>query len=369
MTEVRVRSRCFDPSAFPRLYSTSSIIARPTRPCRNCAFLGYCQEGVVNARFARADLVQAAITFGKSPHFYLAEDGASYLFERQYRVAIVRASLDSSGKQLKRSPAFGQFERTEKAFASFFLGMTASKLFADRYLDVPWLVHLDVFGPQLGGINSGPSNQRPDLLGQQRPWAAQANPRWVILEAKGRVEPCNQATLDGAKGQTRNVLYVGGSKPVLRVAACAYFDRKDVWHFIWQDPEEHDETDQESTAARIEFAVQTPEFLRAYYAPFLAIFNSDLPGKSIIEVRNRAFVTISMPAVDAILGIDAALLDLLRAGTLTEVPALLPHGTPNQPTARVPGLGLDGIYVQLGPSWEPGPGPSEIPAPLPLPSH
>ncbi len=105
--------------------------------------------------------------------------GQFSLFEITYRSALIYANLcDDGAGRIKRSEAYDGLDPSEKGAVSYFLGLTLAKAFAERELDVPWLMHLDVYRKELAPVLSGQS--RPDLVGQT------TGGSWVVIEAKGR---------------------------------------------------------------------------------------------------------------------------------------------------------------------------------------
>src|SRR5207249_1860365 len=102
---------------------------------------------------------------------------------------------------------------------NYFLGMTFCKLFCAELLDAPWLLHLDVFRPQLNPVLTGRS--RPDLVGQN------GTGDWIALESKGRVSIPNKQARVKAKDQALRLVGISGSPPVLHIGAITYF-RNDV---------------------------------------------------------------------------------------------------------------------------------------------
>jgi hypothetical protein len=67
---------------------------------------------------------------------------------------------------------------SEKSAVSYFVGLTVAKLLAHRLLDVPWLMHLDVYRRDLQPVLHG--GGKPDLVGQN------GAGQWVAIESKGR---------------------------------------------------------------------------------------------------------------------------------------------------------------------------------------
>jgi hypothetical protein len=175
-------------------------------------------------------LLWAALTVGRPSRQYVFRHGGSSVFEALFRLSLVRMALEQSGPQarrLRRTAAAKSLDPTEKGAINYFLGMTVAKLFAAELLATPWLLHLDVFRPQLNAVLSGRS--RPDLVGKT------TSGQWIALECKGRVSPPNEDVKAKAKGQAQRVVSIGGSVPSFTIGAVTYF-RNDILQFFWRDP-------------------------------------------------------------------------------------------------------------------------------------
>jgi hypothetical protein len=93
---------------------------------------------------------------------------------------------------------------------NYFIGIAICKLFAWEKLQVPWVLHLDVFRDQLNPILLGRS--RPDLVGQ-----IIGGGNWIVLEAKGRgTHPDNKAK-QKAKVQAMRLQSINGQPELLPV--------------------------------------------------------------------------------------------------------------------------------------------------------
>src|SRR5438105_5261988 len=132
------------------------------------------------------DLLWAALTVGRPNRQYVFRHGAASLYEALFRWSLIRMALEQRGiraSRLRRTAAARTLDPSEKGAVNYFLGLAVCKLFADRLLDAPWLLHFDVFRPLLNPALIGRS--RPDLVGQT------INGRWVVLECKGYASPPN----------------------------------------------------------------------------------------------------------------------------------------------------------------------------------
>lgn len=213
-----------------------------------------------------SDLLWAAITVGRPNRYYALRHGASSLYELIFRASALRLAIEqrsSSGNRLWRTPAAKNLDPSEKAALNYFLGLTMSKLFADKLLHAPWLLHLDVFRSFLNPrFLSGRS--RPDLVGLT------GTNQWIAMESKGRVTKPSPADRDGAKIQAERIVEVRGSPVALNIAAFAYF-RNEALSFHWRDPKP--EGEEPPNAVRL--PIKDEDFWRGYYERMLETIGSD----------------------------------------------------------------------------------------------
>ena len=191
-------------------------------------------------------------------------------YEAVFRWSLVRMAIEqlTGETRLTRTNAAKALDPTEKSMVSYFLGMTFCKLFSDKLLNTPWLLHLDVFRPELDPVLRGLS--RPDLVGHD----SKLN-QWHGFECKGRVRPPDSTAKKKAKDQAQRLVSVKGVNCSLHVGALTYF-RNDVLHFYWRDPPPHD---------RDEIALDLPaDAWRYYYDPIAEVLRG-LGAEELTGVR------------------------------------------------------------------------------------
>ena len=158
------------------------------------------------------DLLWAAITVGRPNRQYVFRHGLASTYEALFRLSLIRMALEESGTRttrLRRTSAARTLDPSEKGAVNYFLGLAICKLFAAQLLNVPWMLHLDVFRPRLNLVLTGRS--RPDLIGEI------VGGGWVALECKGRLSPPDAGTKVKAKAQAQRVVSVNGTVPSLRI--------------------------------------------------------------------------------------------------------------------------------------------------------
>jgi hypothetical protein len=177
------------------------------------------------------ELLWAAVTIGRPNRNFVFRHGLYSQFEALFRWSLVRMALQqrSTGQnRLSLTDAAKTLDPSEKGAVNYFLGMTLCKLFASRLLRAPWMMHLDVFRPQLNAVLRGRS--RPDLVGQTN------SGDWVAIESKGRLGCPGVALKHGAKLQAQRVIQISGVRPSFHIGGITYF-RGDTIHYFWRDPE------------------------------------------------------------------------------------------------------------------------------------
>ena len=128
---------------------------------------GPVQNGTRNHSVSWDDLLWAAITVGRPNRHYVFQHGRASLYEALFRLSSMRMLLEQrapGARRFHRTNAAKTLDPSEKGAVHYFLGLTLCKLFADKLLGAPWLLHLDVFRDRLNPtLLQGRS--RPDLVG------------------------------------------------------------------------------------------------------------------------------------------------------------------------------------------------------------
>ncbi|MBM7616392.1 hypothetical protein [Alkaliphilus hydrothermalis] len=165
-----------------------------------------------------ADVVRAAITLGKHNYAAIFKYNSFSKYEMIFRAAMIYTSLmeDSGTYKIRRTELFKHLDPSEKGAISYFLGLTNAKIFAEKLLDVPWLMHLDVYKPKHKLDHLG--NTRPDLFGYNI-----SKNGWVVIEAKGRSRGFSRKAFEKAKAQSQNLVSIASQNPILNVAIQSYF--------------------------------------------------------------------------------------------------------------------------------------------------
>ena len=192
------------------------------------------------------DIVWAALTVGRPDPSHMFEHGRSSVHEALFRISLVRMAIEQrvGSNRLHRTKAFAALDPTEKGAVTYFLGMVICKIFADKCLSTPWVLHVDVFGDQWK-VDVAAGRSRPDLFGQQT-----GSMNWHVFESKGRSGNIRKSDKLSAKQQAQRVLTIDQARPQLHIGAFSYF-RRETLHFYWCDPESGNEDEGSTMCLRL----------------------------------------------------------------------------------------------------------------------
>jgi hypothetical protein len=280
------------------------------------------------------DLLWAAMTVGRPNRQYVFRHGSASWYEALFRLSLVRMSLEQAGpagRRLRRTQAARTLDPSEKGAVNYFLGLAVAKLFADKCLNAPWLLHLDVFRPQLNVELAGRS--RPDLVGETTVGG------WIALECKGRISRPSENAKQKAKEQAERIVAIDGVVPIVN-AGCVTFFKRDVLQFFWRDPT--------PDPSRIKHPIdlEVPEeSWRNYYGPILALFS----GTDVARPERRGeIVTARDERLDVTVSIAADVLRLLEAEQWSEARIAAAEAAAKH---EDPSLRADGVRVTAGETW------------------
>jgi hypothetical protein len=305
------------------------------------------------------ELLWGAITVGATP---ISMGGTPRpLVELCWRAALAAASVeeDSAG-HWAMTDGYWRLDPSEKRAVSYFLGMTQAKIMCGRLLRAPHLMHLDAF---LAMIGQTTRTSRPDLIGLSLP----AMDVTIAVEAKGRTGGRDDEVTRKAKEQARSLPGVLSTSSALRVASVASFGTQWRWEAYLEDPPGPVQPQDSLTPGAL---------LAAYYRPLVAAL-VEAGGDQATD--DDAMTITQLPGIDLTLGIPTAIVAIIRtlsltgaitAGQLQETGAALLRAVPTRLFASQaekarpdednsvgfreplrPYTGLDGVYIEPGPSW------------------
>lgn len=275
----------------------------------------------------------SAITVGRSNIMDVLSHGIYSEYEILYRASIIVANLAYNGRGLVKSSAYEGLDPSEKSAVSYFLGLTMTKLLANRLLATPWLLHLDVYKNQFV-FGFGSSRKKPDLVGMD------GNRNWIIFESKGRTNGIEAELLTKAKLQTRNLRRIGGMLPRLRIAIATYFKKGELL-VDWEDPDEFNDEG-------FDLDTSSSEFLSNYYRLIFNVLSSN-------ETREfNGYRIHTFDAVSLTVGLDNTIYDAYRSNDLGGIRSvkLLTSKDVRELANQDIYSGTDGILIGLGKNWQ-----------------
>jgi hypothetical protein len=299
------------------------------------ATYGAALSGSRTLNFTWPELLWAAISVGRAELLHLLRHGPYSAFEIVYRAAILFANLtETAAVDLERSEAYDGLDPSEKGAVSYFMGLTVAKLFAHWLLDVPWLMHLDVYRRDLQPVVNG--GGKPDLVGKNTAG------EWIAIESKGRTHGYDAAALERAKEQVECLASVSGQALALRVALLTHFG-DGVLQCAADDPEET-----RRKSRRINLPLSEEKLFEAYYRPFREWLR-ETPNARTERVQGQEFVVADTPEVDLTIGIPQEIARGELAATTRARPARRDVLREDQGNREY--LGADGVFIRTGTLW------------------
>ena len=203
-------------------------------PLESISFPGTVGSLPREVAFSKTKLLWSCITVGRPDKSSVKHFEQFARFEMLYRWNMIQASMDfsSTSNLIHNSPAFRNFDPSEKGSVNFFLGMVILKLCADLVLDTPWLVHASLFKTKGGSLPLVAGKSCADLLGFSNSYGG-----WGVFEAKGRNSGVDTKLIEKAKDQATNIASVNGARPWIYVASTLYrIGSNKQLGFYWEDP-------------------------------------------------------------------------------------------------------------------------------------
>lgn len=297
-----------------------------------------------------AELVRCAVTLGyPNPAATVAPPGTTQWWANVFRMSLIRGYLDHQHPdRLFRSAVYDNADRSEKGAVSYYLGLIAAKLLAERLLGAVQVWHYDSYRPLL--TNPGRLSTRPDLL------AESISGDRFLIEAKGRTNGYASALVASAKGQAQAVTSSTSGSVMAEVASVAWMSDQG-WAVRFDDPPV-------STTLRDNDGTME-ELRRSYY--------DDLAGY-VIAARDRServsvtaestqddvrtYEGVYEPGLDVYLALRTDVLEQRQPPRLDTVALDLEPQDPGRTLLDRGGhkwsLGRDGVAVRLGETWRAG---------------
>jgi hypothetical protein len=292
-----------------------------------------------------AELAWAAITVGRWRNdLFLHGRYSRYEALSRSHAVYAYVTAASGTIRLARTALYDSLDASEKSGVSYLFGMTTVKLWADVFLGVPHVMHLDRYRTQYSVSTYG--THRPDLF------APIGAGDWLVIEAKGRTNGFTRSDLTAAVSQKNAVALISGRRPILSVASVAHFGNGNLELLCSDPPPEGQET----------LELDTTRFVRAYYDPLLALLGEEGGAVSSDDPLVPPSQLAYLSEMDLWVGLTEEALH--RLGSDDDVIGLVPsleedaaprqsrEGIASEPDPRNSvAVGADGVVVVLGPAW------------------
>lgn len=212
----------------------------------------------------KLDLYRTMITVG-NPSFFTLKDINDYGFFRALydsilrKIALVSVNVQSDKLGIRRHPIFDGYVSDEKRIVSYNLGMAFAKLYSEKLLEIPNLIHIEFLKKQ-GAITfikqqDDKRPKEPDLVGQT------SDGCWHVFEAKGVSTSISQLSgkIIEAKNQVKQVATIHGVMPSTGTACATYIGPDRILSYL-EDPPGLDGK---------QLDINRRKFIESYYSPFL----------------------------------------------------------------------------------------------------
>jgi hypothetical protein len=261
--------------------------------------------------FTREELLHAAWTSGHEQAFFLQQPGPEGMQQYcQWKRSAVEMSIrvyDHWGTwRWAATDMLSAMDPSERHGASYHLGLMMTTAWARRALNIPWLLHLDIYRRQYRvRMSEDDSLSRPDLIGMD------LAEQWSVFECKGRKWRPSTKDKKDAKKQVMRVQSVANTNPLHRLAVFAHFGTR---HTGPNDPSfletlviDPDGDPKHPEPLRFD-RIDRNKFLMLYYKPWMTLFE----GAEEIDSQGLVWVTIRGAGVQ--FGMYEGLLKSLRSG-------------------------------------------------------
>lgn len=236
------------------------------------------------------EVLWASITVGKAQRDLMRYGRYSYA-EMLYRVACLHAYYDiDHSKRLTLSPAFVNLDPTEKGVVSFYAGMAMAKVYADKVLNIPWMMHISRY-EATWAVRYGANMNRPDLFG------CNALGEWAVAEAKGRVRVTTKL-VNKMQQQKSAVASVQGVVPAYRYGSATRFEGGRLALRVVDPPRRGRAQD---------VPIDSAAWLLDYYRPVV-----DLLEQTNQRYEEGEAIIGTLPGTDIEVGVSGTIADVVR---------------------------------------------------------
>ena len=169
-------------------------------------------NGLHSFDVSKQQCLKAAISVGLPMLADASPSSAHAVALASYKALTMKCALDFSRTSVCRPVEHAKLDQSEKVNISYWTGMTFAAIVAEKFLNVPRLLHASTLRRRGLLRTKGDSRSLADLVGQDQ--AGQ----WHVVEAKGRGDYPSTAERNGWKVQASTVRSINGKRPF----SCSY---------------------------------------------------------------------------------------------------------------------------------------------------
>ncbi len=296
-----------------------------------------CLNGRTSLNFSNLDLIRAIISIGHSDWRSVFGGGWERILEIIYHITGAINYTHSYNGNFGLMEQFWGLDQSEKTPIIYRLGMGVTKLVAERFLEIPWLLHVDSLINNGIATRTTGSRERGDLAGLD------TLERWHVLESKGRSNQPEKIALEKGKIQAGRIQSINNKSPITKSVCLSHFQKKQTI-VVFNDPNiDYD--------IPIALEIDKNNYLLFYYQRILNQLNYENSYtenisifESEFEFRFFRFGDISFE-----IGVFSPIVDHIESlnfiETLKEFQIILKENYPENLEYSM-SIGLDGIIVR-----------------------
>ncbi len=311
-------------------------------------YLGnYANINTLNEEFIlckKLDLYRAIVTVGnpafltwrKIKEFGLFRAVSDSVFQK---CLLVQANIQSDLNGMMLHPIFNTYVSDEKRKVSYNLGMAVAKLYSERLLNIPNLIHIETLKKQQAvTFNAvGKKSKEPDLVGQT------PDLRWHIFEAKGMSNNQLAKKIQEGKDQAREVATIHNVAPSTLSVCATHFGLDRITSKIDDPAQDGDKI----------IEIDVNKYFNTYYLPFLSLEETVQTSFKNQKIENidYNYINIQTPKLNITIGLLSEVYELLKQGDWNDLNQYYINNIErntflNQEISENNSVGLDGFLFR-----------------------
>lgn len=300
----------------------------------------------------KIDLYRAIITVGNPKYigFSLKDIKKLGLLRVIYsniieKMMLIYSNIESDPTGIYLHPIYDTYVSDNKRIVSYNLGMAVAKLYSEKLLRIPHLIHVEslkknnaiVLKPGLPSPKTGKPKrpQEPDLIGLT------SNGDWHVFESKGTSSTSLKSKITEAKKQAEQILSINNETPSTLTACATSFTKERIFTKL-NDPQ---------PVGKKEYEINMDNFYVSYYQSFFALYefsSGTLFLKTIDNIEYNCFI-LQLDQLHLEIGLDLKIHKFLETNDYLGISKYFTekrHVIYDSVKSIRPSIGLDGILVK-----------------------